>query len=74
MKLIGKMILELSELAIKGTPEIYSYMLEKAPIIIVNREVQDYIVEEVEVVSPLDVQMFSASFEYKTPESSQAWQ
>lgn len=47
--LIGKMILELSELAIKGTPEIYSYMLEKAPIIVVDREVQDHIVEEVEV-------------------------
>jgi len=47
--LIGKMILELSELAIKGTPEIYSNMLEKAPIIVVNREIQDHIVEEVEV-------------------------
>lgn len=47
--LIGKMILELSELAIKGTPEIYRYMLEKAPIIVVDRKVQDHIVEEVEV-------------------------
>ena len=47
--LIGKMILELSEIAIKGTPEIYSYMLEKAPIIVVDREMQDNIVEKVEI-------------------------
>ena len=45
--LIGKMILDLSEIAIKGTPEIYSYMLEKAPVIMLDRATQDSIVKEV---------------------------
>lgn len=47
--LIGKMILGLSEIAIKGTPEIYWHMLEKASIILVDRAIQDDIVKEVEI-------------------------
>jgi len=46
--LLGKMQLDTLEMAIKGTPEIYWYLLEQMRIIEVSLEKQDLIVNEIQ--------------------------
>lgn len=45
--LLGKLQLEMLEIAIKGTPEIYWHQLEKMRIIELPRKKQDFIVERI---------------------------